>query len=214
MATLYFYAGTCSLVPHIVARELGLDVTVKAAPRPDDAGRSEYLDKVSSLGQVPAFLLDDKRVLTQNIAIIEYFAAQGESEGKAEVVYPKLGTFEHAEALRWLAFANSDVHTAFAPLFRPQRFSSNESDHAMIKDLAKEKVLDLFAHANDGYTKNDWIANNHYSAADVYIYVTYRWASAMGFDLSPYAGLKKMVSAVQTRPAVIKALAEQGVPAI
>lgn len=31
---LYFYAGACSLVPHIVARELNLDVNVHAAPRP------------------------------------------------------------------------------------------------------------------------------------------------------------------------------------
>jgi hypothetical protein len=32
--------------------------------------------------------------------------------------------------------------------------------------------------------------------------------------LSPFKGLKKMVAAIQARPAVIQALAEQGVPAI
>lgn len=214
MTTLYFYAGACALVPHIVTRELDLDVAVAAAPRPDDAGRAEYLDKVSSLGKVPAVLFDDGTALTQNLAIVEYFAAQGEAQGKVGVVYPKLGTIEHAQALRWLSFANSDLHTAFAPLFRPQRFSSNEADYAMIKNLAAEQVLDLFAYANGEYLNKDWIANNQYSPADIYIYVTYRWASSMGLDLSPFAGLKKMVAAIQARPAVVKSLAEQGILSI
>jgi glutathione S-transferase len=214
MSTLYFYPGACSLVPHIVSRELGLAVAVKAAPRPDDTGRAEYLDKVSPLGKVPALVLDDGQVITQNLAIVEYMAALGEAAGNAGVVYPKLGTLEHAQALRWLSFANSDLHPAFGPLFRPQRFSSDESAYPMIKGLASEQVLDLFAHVNGEYNERSWIANDQYSAADVYIYVTYRWAKMMGLDLAPYAGLAKMVAALQARPAVITALAEQGVPAI
>ena len=77
MTTLYYYAGACSLVPHIVARELGLDINTVAAPRPDDAGRYEYLDKINALGKVPALRLDDGTVITQNIAIVEYLAALG-----------------------------------------------------------------------------------------------------------------------------------------
>ncbi|MGL4767413.1 MAG: glutathione S-transferase N-terminal domain-containing protein [Formosimonas sp.] len=210
MTTLYYYAGACSLVPHIVARELGLDVAVKAAPRPDDAGRAEYLDKVNSLGKVPALQLADGTVITQNIAIVEYLAAQG----AADVVYPALGTLAHAQALRWLSFANSDLHPAFGPLFRPQRFSNDESNFPHIKKMASELLLDLYAHLDGEYAGKDWIANNQYSAADVYIYVTYRWAKAMGLDLSANHNLARMVAAIQTRPAVLKAIEEQGIALI
>ena len=155
MTTLYYFAGACSLVPHIVARELSLDISVKAAPRPDDAGRAEYLDEINSLGKVPALQLDDAQVITQN-----------------------------------------------------------EADFPVMKDMAIELLSDLYAHVDGEYATKDWIANNQYSAADIYIYVTYRWALRMGVDLSPFNGLKKMVAAIQARPAVIQALAEQGVPAI
>ena len=214
MATLYYYAGACSLVPHIVARELGLDINTVAAPRPDDAGRYEYLDKINALGKVPALRLDDGTVITQNIAIVEYLAALGEAAGKVDVVYPKLGTLAHAQALRWLSFASSDLHPAFRPLFRPQLFTKSETDFQMIKDIATDVVLDLMAHVDGEYLQRDAIANNQYSAADIYIYVTYRWASRLGLDLSPYSGLKKMVAAIQTRPAVLKALEEQNQPLI
>ena len=214
MTTLYYFAGACSLVPHIVARELSLDIAVKAAPRPDDAGRAEYLDEINSLGKVPALQLDDAQVITQNVAIVEYMVSIAEAQGKVEIVYPKLGTLEHAQALRWLSFANSDIHPAFAPLFSPKRFSKNEADFPVMKDMAVELLSDLYAHVDGEYASKDWIANNQYSAADIYIYVTYRWALRMGVDLSPFKGLKKMVAAIQARPAVIQALAEQGVPAI
>lgn len=214
MTTLYYFAGACSLVPHIVARELELEITAKAAPRPDDVGRPEYLDTVNSLGKVPALQLNDGVVITQNVAIVEYLAALGEAQGKAGVVYPKLGTIEHAQALRWLSFANSDIHPTFAPLFRPQRFSNDETSYPMIKATATELLLDLYAHVDGEYADKDWIANNQYSAADIYIYVTYRWAKAMGIDLTPYRNLQKMVAAIQTRPAVLKAIDEQGVALI
>ena len=207
---LYFYSGACSLVPHIIARELNLDVTTEAAPRPDDAGRAEYLDKINPLGAVPALQLDDGRVLTQNLAIIEYMAALGEPN----IAYPKLGTFEHAQALRWLSFANSDLHPAFKPLFAPQRFSADEASYDMVKSLAKDRVLDLYAYLNTEYDGKEWIANNQYSAADVYIYVTYRWAKRMGLDLSPFANLDQMVARIQARPAVVAALSEQNQTAI
>ena len=207
---LYFYSGACSLVPHVIARELSLDVAVLAAPRPDDAGRAEYLDTINPLGAVPALQLDDGRVLTQNLAIIEYMAALGEPG----VAYPKLGTFEHAQALRWLSFANSDLHPAFKPLFAPQRFTPDETGYPLIKALAKDRVLDLYAYLNTEYEGKEWIANNQFSAADVYIYVTYRWAARLGLDLSPFGHLNQMVERIQARPAVVTALTEQNQTAI
>lgn len=207
---LYFYAGACSLVPHIVARELNLDVNVHAAPRPDDVGRAEYLDKINPLGAVPALKLADGRVLTQNLAIVEYMAGLG----VADVVYPTLGTFEHAQALRWLSFANSDLHPSFGPLFRPQRYTADETSFDMVRGLATTRLLDLYAYLNTEYDGKEWIANNQYSAADVYIYVTYRWALRLKLDLSPFAHLRQMANRIQARPAVVKALSEQNQPLV
>jgi glutathione S-transferase len=36
---------------------------------------------------------------------------------------------QRAEAMRWLAFVNSDLHPAFSPLFAPGKFIADESQH-------------------------------------------------------------------------------------
>ena len=211
MTTLYYLTGSCSLVPHIVARELQLDVKLQLAPRNGEDGREEYLKNVNALGSVPALQLDNGSVITQNVAIVEYMASLGEQAGKVGVVYPKLGSREHAEALRWLAYANADLHPAFKPLFRPAIYTKNEAMHAEIKQNAMIRLMDMYKFVDRQYINKDWIANNHYSAADIYLYVSLRWARSLGLDLSSFASLQKMIAKIQARPALILALKEQGI---
>ena len=80
--------------------------------RPALDGRAEYL-AVNPTGQVPA-LRDGDLILTQNAAILGYIAdtwpeAKLMGDGSAR---------QRAEANRWLAFVNSDLHPAFKPMIR------------------------------------------------------------------------------------------------
>jgi glutathione S-transferase len=49
-----------------------------------------------------------------------------------------------------------------------------------------------------------------FSVADAYLYTVLRWAPHLGFDLSPWPVLQAYMERVGARPAVKKALAEEG----
>jgi glutathione S-transferase len=207
--TLYYYAGACSMVPHIVLEELSLPYVAKAAPRANDEGRADYLKNINPLGAVPALVLADGKVITQNIAIVDYLAGQV----PASSILGAVGSYQRANAMRWLNFANSDVHPAFKPIFGPARYVADEATHAELRAKAQATVLNLFAVTERGYANQDWIAGE-FSAADAYLYVVFRWATSMKFDLSAFPFYRAMVDRIQARASVKKVLEIQGVPAI
>lgn len=207
--TLYYYPGACSLVPHIALEELGLPFVATKAPRPADAQRADYLKNVNALGAVPALVLPDGRVLTQNLAIIDYLAAQV----TPNTVLPPPASYERAQAMRWLSFANSDAHPAFKPLFGPGRFLADEAQHPELRAMAAKNVMGLLEGVNAEYAKNTWIAGD-FSAADIYLYVLFRWATALKMPIDKLTDYRAMADRMQARDSVKRALATQGIEAI
>ena len=93
----------------------------------------EYL-AINPTGQVPT-LRDGDFILTQNAAILGYIAdtwpeAKLAGDGSAA---------QRAEANRWLAFVNSDLHPAFKPIFGPVRYIADEAQHEAVKAQARNK---------------------------------------------------------------------------
>jgi glutathione S-transferase len=202
---LYYSAGSCSMVPHIALVELGIAHTASAAPVAGSAERAAYLKNVNALGAVPALVLEDGRVITQNLAIVDYLVGQvGDN-----TLLPVQTGYARSQVLRWFSFANADVHPAFKAAFRPAMFSDNEADHATLRAKSEKAVVALFQFADAEYAQRDWIAGE-FSVADLYLYTTLRWATLMGFDLSSVPHLKGLATRVQAKPSVMTVLALHG----
>ncbi|HEY5566180.1 MAG TPA: glutathione S-transferase N-terminal domain-containing protein, partial [Gammaproteobacteria bacterium] len=73
---LYYAPGACSLSPHIVAREAGMDLKLDKVDlfgtRKTESGRD--FNTVNPKGYVPALELDDGQVLTEGPVIVQYLA--------------------------------------------------------------------------------------------------------------------------------------------
>lgn len=79
---LYYAPGACSLADHIALREAGLDfdtVRVDLKTHTTEDGR-DYAD-INPKGYVPALVLDDGQLLTENIAILSWIADRGQKLG-------------------------------------------------------------------------------------------------------------------------------------
>jgi glutathione S-transferase len=199
---LYYSPGACSLADHIVLEWIGKPYeAVKVGS--EERKTPEFL-AINPAGAVPA-LDHDGWVLTQNSAILNYLAdlhpesglgGDGSAKGRAEVN-------------KWLAFANSDVHPAFLPIFGATAYLEDAALIDRTKDAARAKVRGLFERADAHLADKDWLTGSR-SVADPYLYVTYRWARASGVDLSGLDNLAAFASRIEADAAVQKVLQDEG----
>ncbi|MCA1920851.1 glutathione transferase GstA, partial [Buttiauxella noackiae] len=113
---LYYKAGACSLSPHIILRETGVDfslVKVDLAAKKTEAG-DDYLE-INAKGQVPALLLDDGSLLTEGVAIVQYLA---DKVPDRQLLAPS-GSMTRYHTLEWLNYIATELHKGFSPLFNP-----------------------------------------------------------------------------------------------
>lgn len=200
---LYYSPGACSLADHIVLEWIGKPYEAVRVTR-EDRYKPEYL-AINPAGAVPA-LEHDGWVLTQNAAILNYLAdlhpdaglgGDGSAKGRAEVN-------------KWLAFANSDVHPTFHPIFGSTAYLEDPALIDKSKDAARAKVRTLYERADEQLKSRDWIAGDTRSIADPYLYVTYRWARGTGVDLAGLDHLAAFAARVEADPAVQKVLKDEG----
>lgn len=203
MLKLYYLPGACSTVPHVALVWSGLEFTAQAVSRAEIKS-PEYLAK-SPLGQVP-LLEEDGWALFENVAIIDY----------VNDLAPKAGIFASedphikAKARQWLAFANSDLHPAFGLVFHPQSASDDEIVQKDVQSRAVDKIVGLYGRVDAQLQHQDFLVGDVISIADVYVYITLRWAKGCGIDLSRYANLEPFCQRVAANPGVEKVLKAQG----
>ena len=199
---LYTKPGACSTACHISLHWSGAAFGVQLLPA-EEMKAPAYL-AINPAGAVPA-LEDGDFVLTQNAAIVGYIADLNPAAGLAGDGSPR----QRAEANRWLAFCNADLHPAFHPLFGPARFIGDESQFDALKAAARLRLRGLYERAERQLEGREWIAGFR-SYADPYLYITLRWASKTGVDLSGFDNLAAFVQRMEADAGVQAALKAEG----
>ena len=199
---LYTKPGACSTADHIALQWTGQPFEFRVLTAAEMKAPA-YL-AINPAGSVPV-LVDGDFVLTQNAAIMGYIAdafpqAQLAGDGSAR---------QRAEAMRWLAYVNSDLHPAFKPLFSPGVFIADESQHETLRQTARERLRKLYAAADAQLATRDWLAGFR-SIADPYFYLTVRWAERAGVDLSGYARIAAFKQRMEADAGVQAALKAEG----
>ncbi|MGQ8774737.1 glutathione transferase GstA [Serratia sp. NA_112.1] len=197
---LFYKAGACSLSPHIVLREAGLDFTaekVDLSLKKTESG-ADYLT-INPKGQVPALLLDDGSLLTEGVAIVQYLADRVPDRG----LIPAAGTLSRYHAIEWLNYIATELHKGFSPLFNPK--TPDE-----YKTIAREKLDKQFDYLDSVLTKQHFLLGNKFSVADAYLFTILRWAIALQFDIKKRSQLAAYFDRVAARPAVDATLNAEG----
>jgi len=197
---LFCKAGACSLSPHIVMRECGLDFTqvnVDLAKKITERGDDYW--QINPKGQVPALQLSDGTVLTEGVAIVQYLA----DLKPARHLLAPVGSLTRYHTVEWLSYISSELHKSFTPLFRPD---STEEEKSRARTLLTAK----FRFVDEALRDKQWLMGLRFSVADAYLYVVTRWARALRLDLSACTALESWFSRVTARPAVQAALTAEG----
>ena len=199
---LYTKPGACSTADHIALQWTGQPFQLEILDK--DSMKAPAFLAINPAGAVPA-IVDGDFVLTQNAAIMGYIADSFPEAGLAGDGSPR----QRAEAARWLAFVNSDLHPAFKPLFGPGAFIGDESQFDAVKQAARKRVRALFESADRQLAGKQWLAGFR-SYADPYLYITLRWAQGIGIDLSGLDNLAAFKARMEADPGVQKALGIEG----
>lgn len=198
---LYYSPGACSLAPHIVAREAGINLDlakVDLANHKLDDG-SNYYD-VNPRGYVPALgVKDGEPVLTEANIVVQYLADQKPDAG----LMPKAGTPERYRAQQWLAFVATELHKNFSWLWY-------KDTPAETKTMVKDKLNKRFAELDSHLEGNDFLLGKSFSAADAYAFTILNWGNFVGVSLKSFPNLQAFMDRVAARPKVQEALKAEG----
>ncbi|MGY4515405.1 glutathione S-transferase N-terminal domain-containing protein [Lysobacter sp. HA18] len=199
---LYTKPGACSTACHISLHWSGAPFSVQVLTA-DEMKSAPYL-AINPVGAVPA-LVDGDFKLTQNAAIVGYIADMYPDSGLGGDGSPR----ERAEANRWLAFCNADVHPAFHPLFGPGRFIADESQFDAVRAMARQRLRGMYERAERQLEGREWIAGFR-SYADPYLYITLIWATKTGVDLSGFDNLAAFMRRMEADAGVQAAFKAEG----
>ncbi len=192
---LYYSPGACSLSPHIVALELGLPVTaVKTDIRKKVLENGESFLKINPKGQVPTLQLDNGEILTEGVAIVQYFASLAPEKKMIPEGFAKF------HQLEWLNFVSTELHKGYSPLFR------DGSDE--VKAAARANVQSKFNYLETALSKNTYLMGDTFTCADAYLFTVLSWSAYAKIELPKF--IQEYVGRVSARPAVQAAMKAEG----
>ncbi len=206
MLTLFYSPGACSLAPHVVLEELGLEferrpVLIAAGEHMAD----EYL-RINPQGRVPT-LVADKIIITEVPAILIYLASLKPEAG----LLPPPASVDLGKACELAAWLSSTLHIAYAHLWRPERFLPEEADSSTLVEHARTLIARHSSEV-DGWIKGPWFLGERYSIADAYLLPFYRWGNRIGLAMArDYPRWAKWAKRMLDRPAVARAISTEGI---
>ena len=185
-------------VPHIVCRELGIDVDIVEVDRATHRTRDgeDYL-AVNGNGYVPALRLDGGEVLTEGPAIVQYLA---DSVPGGVRLLPETGSLGRSRVQSWLNFITAELHKPMALLFGAVYAPAHDG----IRDLVRKRL---------GWAEErlvgPYLTGEDFTVADAYLFVCLNWSPWIGLDLAQWPRLQAFMAAVAARPGVQAALGEE-----
>jgi glutathione S-transferase len=194
---LYYSPLACSLADHIALLEAGVpfdreSVDLKTKRTASGTAFADIVPK----GYVPALVLDDGEILTENIAILDWLATQ----------YPALGVsgdLGRTRVLEALAFVSTEIHRSFKPMWH----AGNDAE----KVRARATISSLFDSLADGLV-GDYLFGATPSVADFYLFVMLLWAERFDIGIpEPFSALRNRMA---SRPAVQAAMQQEGLASL
>jgi glutathione S-transferase len=197
---LYYAPGACSLSPHIIVREAGLNVDLEQVNNQEKKTKSgKDFWTVNPKGQVPVLELDNGEKLTEGPVVVQYLADQKPTSG----LLPPVGSMERYRVQEWLNFITSELHKSFGPIFRP-------TTPEEFKKISKENLAKRFDYLDKQVAGRQYLMGDRFTVADAYLFTVLRWTARIEMDLAKWPNLKAYFDRVAARPKVHEAMKDEG----
>jgi glutathione S-transferase len=196
---LYFSPFACSMSPHIVAAELGIDLALEKVDLASKktAGGADFT-AINPKGYIPALQLDNGELLTEGPAIVQFLA---DKKPEAKLV-PPAGTIERVRVQEMLGYINSELHKTFTPLFNPKTLPEVRAER-------EEYLRKRLGFIDKQLAGKSYLFGDQFTVADAYLFTVTNWTNFVKLDISQFANLTAFQARVAARPAVQKVMADE-----
>lgn len=204
MIELFYGKGACSMAPHILLCEANIPHKITAVPLDGTQKKPEFL-AINPKGSVPAIRLQDGAVLTEASLILQYLADQV----PAQKLFPAQGTTERYRAQEWMNFIATELHKGIGVFFAVARMT-NEQSKKDAREMFEKKLAFNLNFLAQHLAKNEYILGSQFTAPDAYAFTTLCWLKPMNIDMAPYPSILAFMERMRGRPAVQRAMKEEG----
>ncbi|KAJ5403554.1 glutathione S-transferase GST-6.0 [Penicillium cosmopolitanum] len=205
--TLYYSPGACSLAPHILLQESGLEFSIHK----EKTGQfTPALYALNPKGKIPVLALDNNTIITENPAIMNAISNLVPEKG----FFGKT-PFETVRVYEWLTWLSGTLHgQGFGLLFRFRRYTDDETQFEGLKKRGMAIVTDSFQiierRLGDEGDAN-FAVGGVFTAVDAYLFVFHRWALGCEIDMPGlYPRYTALYEAVGGMESTKKAFASEG----
>lgn len=202
--TFYYTPTTCSLASHVALEESGLPFEVSRV-RLHDPDAVAVWRETNPTGGVPA-LISDGRLLTENVAILDYVARLAPDAG----LLPD-DPFERARAVSLTAWFASTVHITGRMARAPFRFTPNESTYEPLRLEGRKRFEANLRKVDAMLDGGDWLVGDRLSVADCYALVFYAWGIVSEYPMSEMKSYSRLARRLGERPGVRRAMVREKV---
>jgi glutathione S-transferase len=205
---LYYSPGACSMGIHVILEEIGKPYELAPVALKEGAQHKPVYMAINPKSKVPALDIGQDHVLTEFPAIALYL---GNANPEANLL-PK-DPVGQARALEAIDYITGTVHPhAFTRQFRPNMYTTREEDYPKAVEQAQANAEKFFGVVEKLWAGDTWILSSGYSVADAALFFVEYWhAKRVGKSLPPK--LDAHLKAMLERPAVKRALEQEGLPA-
>jgi len=204
MMALYYTPGACSMAAHIVLEESGEKYEAKKVDLAGGEQRTEAYLKMNPLGRVPVLRLDNGEPLAENTAILPYL-------GERFDLWPR-DAIADARALSVIGFFATTVHPAHAHVGRPERYASDSSAFATIKEAGLKSFHGYLKQIDGMLAGREWFSDR-YSVLDPYGLVFYTWGVRRELPMGELKNYTAFKDRMLKRPAVERVVEDEKIKA-
>ena len=163
-----------------------------------EAGEGGSFRSVNPVGQVPALILPDGRLMTESAAICLYLAELFPGRG----IGPLAGSTDRPDFLRWMLFLSSAHYPTLLRWYYPARRTTDATGIDAVKAAALAESEQLFAVIETHLAGRDWLVGDAMTIADAYLAMLAHWLPPHDSPRGDWVNIIRVCASVAAHPVV------------
>ncbi len=194
--TLYSYVRSGGAMVEAALAEMGAPYEVRPVDLHTDEQHAPAYLAINPHGKIPALVTPEGEVLTETLAILLTLEERHEEAG----LLPSRGSAERARALRWLAFAATELYPIVEILDYPGRFAPSLNSKDATRAVAIEIWRDRLRTMESQLVEDQpYLLGERFCLTDIYWAVIARWGFQPGWTAEHTPKLEQLFHAVAAR---------------